>query len=551
MTDKTILNAKGKLGGFSQVIDTRRPSSSPTQTTSVRVMIQADRTFDEVTGYTVDGAGTVKVWGRAPGAPPVLLATKTHADFSMTAPVVFEDVALYPEMYATVEGMAGATDGFWFRDHARSGKGITTAEFIDIEPDMPPEFFAVPYDNYGTSLTTALPANEADGPIRLQAYYPSGVAPAGGWPCILRINQAGYNRNDIFGDLISVETGTATAETLLFGNLLARGFVVIDCRISSVSASNANDGGVWRAPYDIGSAAYDIAGDPALYATAANNKALKDAVFVMQWLKEYGYARYGIDGDAILINGLSGGGGLSFGLCARRSFGDESSPYPVLRHDQRPAGLMLDNAVLHLSTLATTFSAGGLWFEDASAAAGTPATDLALAKVSLERLRKASGPWWAFRPRGVESSRMQNLPIFQWQNQNISQADFSTIDLAGNPSTDPFDRPALELTRPFTGAGGLHDAWHAYMLRKQLLALDGLSGPNFHSENSDFVLVGAKVGSETVPYEPSRFFTGGDPTQDLIDSFAYKAQWAQATVGKGKKAPEVNEYAYTVIAMLF
>ena len=357
----------------------------------------------------------LELFGREPGGAWTSMQTVAAGDLSGGKNLLRGEftVDLRPEMYLSVTAApVGDDDNLW-----RNGSGD----------------FVYTTDLVGTSVD---PGDEAANVARI--YYPVGYAPPGGWPVVVRYENSGFTTSSLPASGTDGDSALATSALNPMDTWLNSGYAV--CWVQVNGASNAlTDLGRFRARTD------------SEYTNSANPKAQKDAVYLMQYLRQYGYERHNINPDRICVSGQSGGAGTAAWVAWNTDFADPSSSIPMLRQSSVPNAFISYALPVYFPALAGSVGIGGAWFNSLSnpSILATDIGDIANGQ------KQAGSPikWFL----DTEEARFQwaSMPMFfQWQSP------ITTTTFAQQVAGDPLSLPAI----PGIKGTETHDGWNHYML---------------------------------------------------------------------------------------
>jgi hypothetical protein len=329
------------------------------------------------------------------------------------------------------------------------GKNLLRGEFtVDLRPEMYLSATSAPvgdddafYRNGSGDFvyTTDLVGTEVDsgdeGQNTARVYYPVGYAPPGGWPTVAWVINSGFQTSvlstgDTDGDSLPT-TGTQIAA------FIDAGYAVVQVRVNP-AADLTDDLGQFRNATD------------SQYTDSDNPKAQKDVVWLMQYLRQYGYERHGLNPNRIAIGGQSGGAGTAAWVAWNTDFADPTSSIPMLRQSSVPNAFISYAMPAYFPIYAA--SIGGAWFQSTGGNPGGIATNQGDAPNAQ---RRSGSPIKWFLDSDEALAQWAQMPMFlQWGEA------ITTFTFEQETPTDFFSLPAI----PGVLATNTHDGWNHYML---------------------------------------------------------------------------------------
>lgn len=323
----------------------------------------------------------------------------------------------------------------------------------------------------------------------LNIFYPTGTAPAGGWPVLIHTNLTGFGEGPPFP---TISSDTTNKRQALAYQALAAGFAVVSIGLTGAgtNSSSRNGGGLFHPP-----------GSPTgRYEDDSYPMCVKDTTWAIQFVRYYA-SLYNLNANKIITCGYSSGS-ISF---AWPSLGpDRADP---TKTDFRTASSRPNAVILHNhQSWFEAFSSGtanilSVVYPDTGnfLASGDWATSFSQAPYPpgyMNYPRELSDLYYGFLSNTTGLNA--NLPVYiNSEFAGTYPISDTGLDLSGFPS----------LTNTLTN---VHDPWWSAMLRSKLLSLD----EEFHATYSRYTQYTG--GSFTGGYGETS--TRLDPGTNIIDT---------------------------------
>ncbi len=382
------------------------------------------------TSSTVD----LTLWGREPGGAWTSVQTLDETNLTGDKNLLRGEftVALRPEMYLSVDtAPVGDDDALW-----RNGSGD----------------FVYTTDLVGTQIDSG---DEAANVARI--YYPVGYAPPGGWPVIIRYENSGFTSSGLPGSGADGDSALATSALNPMHTWLEAGYAIMWVQVNA-AADALDDLGQYRDR------------DDSEYSDSSHPKAQKDAVWAIQYLRQYGFERHGVNPDRVCVAGQSGGAGTAAWVAWNTDFADATSAIPMLRQSSVPNAFVSYAMPAYFPIYATTI--GGAWFQSTGGNPGGLATNQGDAPNAQ---RRSGSPIKWFTDTEEAQAQWARMPMFlQWQD---AITELTADEGFAQESATAFALPSI----PSNLAGQTHDGWNHYMLaiyHKRMLERFGAQANN-------------------------------------------------------------------------